>query len=84
MYLASMHFGFPFTNFAFTSTCVKLFITRKSELNRVCLLEKSGGSERETERETRWKHREHDDDFESNGEAMTSDVLRYETHRAMR
>jgi hypothetical protein len=53
MYLASMHFGFPFTNFAFTSTCVKLFITRKSELNRVCLLEKSGGSERETERETK-------------------------------
>ncbi len=53
MYLASMHFGFPFTNFAFTSTCLKLFIIRKSELNRVCLLEKSGGSERETERETK-------------------------------
>ena len=52
MYLASMHFGFPFTNFAFTSTCLKLFIIRKSELNRVCLLVKSGGSERETERET--------------------------------
>ena len=86
MYLASMHFGFPFTNFAFTSTCLKLFIIiRKSELNRVCLLEKSGGSERETERETKMEtSRTRDDDDASNGEAMTSDVLRYETHRAMR
>jgi hypothetical protein len=84
MYLASMHFGFPFTNFAFTSTCVKLFITRKSELNRVCLLEKSGGSERETERETKMETSRTRDDDASNGEAMTSDVVRYETHRAMR
>lgn len=30
MYLASMHFGFPFTNFAFTSTCLKLFIVNQS------------------------------------------------------
>ena len=67
MYLASMHFGFPFTNFAFTSTCVKVFIIiRKSELHRVCLLEKSGGSERATERETKMEtSRTRDDDDES-------------------
>ena len=82
MYLASMHFGFPFTNFAFTSTCLKLFIV--SELNH--LLEKSV-SEREN-KERRWKHREirwtHTMMMSQNGEAMTSDVLRYETHRAIR
>ena len=49
MYLASMHFGFPFTNFAFTSTCLKLLFM-VSELKR--LSENNSVLERETERET--------------------------------
>ena len=74
MYLASMHFGFPFTNFAFTSTCLKLFIV--SELNH--LLEKSV-----SERRKRDDVNIENTMMSQNGEAMTSDDLRYETHRAI-
>jgi len=61
MYLASMHFGFPFTNFAFTSTCFLKLLFTVSEF-RKRLLENVRVLERETERQTetrRRKHREH-------------------------